>query len=195
MSAEESMPEVASRSGGWWLATVVLGALLLVGGERARGQLPLNPLQPQTTQPNALTNPAATPGADFLDQLEGRFAADVAKDGGKAFASWFAPDAVTLANGKAPVIGQEAIAAQATWTPQQYQLSWTPEGARMNPDGNTGFTWGSYTGVAKDAEGNATTTQGRYITFWKKQPDGSWKVALDASNDGPPGAGDCCKLP
>jgi ketosteroid isomerase-like protein len=36
---------------------------------------------------------------------------------------------------------------------------------------------------------------GRYITIWKKQADGEWKVELDASNDEPAGAGECCKLP
>jgi ketosteroid isomerase-like protein len=141
---------------------------------------------------NLLTNPGMTPGEEFLYQLDEKFAAETAKGGGAAFASWFAPDAVTLADGKAPVVGHDAIAAQATWTPRSYQLTWTPEGARLGPSGDMGFTWGHYQGVSKDAEGNPVTTSGRYITVWKKQPDGQWKVALDASNDGPPE--DCCSL-
>jgi ketosteroid isomerase-like protein len=36
---------------------------------------------------------------------------------------------------------------------------------------------------------------GRYLTLWRKEPDGSWKVMLDASQDEPAGAADCCKLP
>ena len=39
------------------------------------------------------------------------------------------------------------------------------------------------------------TTSGRYITIWRKQPDGNWKVVLDAGANEPAGAGDCCKLP
>jgi ketosteroid isomerase-like protein len=35
---------------------------------------------------------------------------------------------------------------------------------------------------------------GRYITVWKKVK-GEWKVALDASADDVPAAGDCCVLP
>ncbi len=96
---------------------------------------------------------------------------------------------------KAPVIGQAAIAAGTTWTPEQYQLTWTPKAASMSPAGDMGFTWGHYEGRAKDRDGTPIVTTGRYMTVWKKQSDGSWKVALDASNKEPPAKEDCCKLP
>lgn len=152
----------------------------------------LTPSQPSNQSPNPLTDPGVTPGIQLLYQLEAKFAADTAKGGGPAFASWFASDAVTLANGKPPVVGHDAIAAAATWTPAAYQLTWKVEGARMSQTGDMGFTWGHYDGVAKDAEGNPVKTSGRYMTVWKKQPDGTWKVEVDASNDGPPA--DCCSL-
>jgi len=47
----------------------------------------------------------------------------------------------------------------------------------------------------KDANGNPVVTSGRYITMWRKEPDGTWKVVLDAGSNEPPGAGECCKLP
>lgn len=154
----------------------------------------LDPLA-QTQKPNPLTDPTANPGKTFLFDLEAKFAKATKEGGGKAFSSFFAEDGVTLANGKAPVIGREAIAAQAKWSPQDYQLIWTPEGGQMSPSGDMGFTWGHYEGHSKDKAGNPIVTSGRYMTIWKKQPDGSWKVALDSSNDEPPNAGDCCKLP
>ena len=150
------------------------------------------PSAPPAGSTNPLTNPGVSPGAQFLYDLEAKFAADTARGGGPAFASWFAPDAVTLANGKAPVVGHDAIAAAATWSPKEYQLTWTPEGARTSAAGDMGFTWGHYDGVSKDRDGNAVKTSGRYMTVWKKQPDGSWKVVLDASNEGP--AEDCCRV-
>jgi ketosteroid isomerase-like protein len=155
----------------------------------------LDPLAPKTSpaqSTNPLTDPGVTPGIQFLYDLEGRFAADTAKGGGRAFAAWFAPDAVTLSNGEAPVTGRDAIAVAATWSPDKYQLTWTPEGARMGTSGDMGFTWGHYEGVSKDKDGNTVRTSGRYMTVWKKQPDGTWKVELDASNDGP--KADCCSL-
>ncbi len=177
------------------LIACLLFASLLGAALRAAAQLPLNPTQSQPAQPNVLTSPAATVGTQFLYQLEARFSADVAKGGGKAFAGWFAPDGVTLANGKAAVMGQAAIAARATWTPQQYQLTWTTEGARLDSGGDSGFTWGTYTGIAHDPEGHTSRTTGRYLTVWSRQPDGQWKVELDASNDAPPEVPDCCRVP
>ncbi|MGB7190469.1 MAG: nuclear transport factor 2 family protein [Acidobacteriaceae bacterium] len=170
-------------------------ATLLAAVPLAAAQLPLDPLSKPAPAADPFTNPGLTPEAAFLYGLEAKFARDTAQGGGAAFAKWFAPDAVTLSNGKEPVIGQAAIAASANWTAAQYQLTWTPEGARMGPSGDMGFTWGSYEGRAKDRDGSPIVTTGRYMTVWKKQLDGSWKVELDASNDAPPVKQDCCKLP
>jgi ketosteroid isomerase-like protein len=144
---------------------------------------------------NPLTQPTLTPEMIHLMELEAQFAAAVAAGGGKAFASWFAPEGVTLANGRPPVIGREAIAAQALWDPRDYQLAWTAQGAQMGPSGDMGFTWGHYDGTGKDTHGQPVIHSGRYMTVWKKMPDGSWKVLLDASADEPPDPGSCCSLP
>jgi ketosteroid isomerase-like protein len=142
-----------------------------------------------------LNAPALSPGAITLVELEGRFAQAVAEGGGKAFASWFADDAVTLNNGKPATLGRGAIAASATWSPKDYQLTWTALGAQMGPSNDMGFTWGHYEGRSVDRNGQPVVTTGRYITVWKKLHDGTWKVAMDASADEPPAAGDCCALP
>ncbi len=145
--------------------------------------------------PNPLTQPTLTPGMTHLMELETQFAAAVAAGGGKAFASGFADEGMTLANGRPPVIGKEAIAAQAQWDPKDYQLTWTAEGAQMGPSNDMGFTWGHYDGTGKDAHGQPVTHSGRYITVWKKMPDGSWKIVLDVSADEPSDPGSCCALP
>jgi ketosteroid isomerase-like protein len=142
-----------------------------------------------------LTQPTLNPGALLLMELEGRFAKAVAVGGGKAFANWFADDAVTLNNGKPAVLGRTAIAAQAQWDPKTYQLTWEPQGAQMGPSNDMGFTWGHYEGRSKDKSGEPVVISGRYFTVWKKLPDGAWKVALDASADEPPATGECCVLP
>ena len=178
---------------GCFSALSLAGFMFLSGTGAAFSQIGVTP--DTHARANPLTNPGFSPGAAFLYDLEARFAKDTAQGGGKAFASWFADDAVTLSNGQAPVIGKAAIAAKANWDPAQYQLTWTPDGGQMSPDGDMGFTWGHYQGTSKDKNGNAVATSGRYMTIWKKQSDGSWKVALDSSNNLPPAAEDCCKLP
>jgi ketosteroid isomerase-like protein len=130
--------------------------------------------------------PLITPGQMELLKLESEFSEAVTKEGGKAFASRFADDGVTLNNGRAPVQGIRAITKSAQWDPKTYQLSWFVEGAQMGPSNDTGFTWGHYDATTVDpATGKSSTASGRYITFWKKV-DGKWKVALDASADEPP---------
>jgi ketosteroid isomerase-like protein len=170
----------------------VLAAFSVPAASRAQMLNPGTPQPPASQAGNPLTNPQISPGIEMLYQLDTQFAADTAKGGGSAFSAWFAPDAVTLANGKAAIVGHDAIAASATWTATSYQLTWKPEGARISQTGDMGYTWGHYDGVSKDSQGNSVKTSGRYMTLWKKQADGAWKVEVDASNDGP--AADCCSL-
>lgn len=172
--------------------------LLLVGvaSVAAYAQAPLDTLRPQ--QPkiiSPLSQPTLSSGVIQLMELEGRFAQAVAAGGGKAFASWFADDALTLNNGQPAVIGRANIAAKANWDPKEYQLTWVPEGAQMGPSNDMGFTWGHYEGRSKDKNNQEVSISGRYITVWKKMPNGEWKVALDASANEAPAAGDCCALP
>lgn len=142
-----------------------------------------------------LVEPTLSPGVLMLLELDGKFQKSVAAGGGKAFASWFADDAVTLNNGRPAVMGRAAIAAQAQWDPKTYQLTWTAQGAQMGPSNDMGFTWGHYEGHSKDKNGQPVIISGRYITVWKKVADGNWKVVMDASADEPPAAGECCTLP
>ena len=146
-------------------------------------------------QSSPLSQPTLSPGVVLLMELEGRFAQAVATGGGKAFASWFADDAVTLNSGLPAVLGRASIATQASWDPKDYQLTWVPQGAQMGPSNDMGFTWGHYEGHSTDRNGQPVVTSGRYFTVWKKLPGGNWKVALDASANEPPAAGECCTLP
>jgi ketosteroid isomerase-like protein len=152
-------------------------------------------VKPQAAISSPITQPTLTPGVLLLMELEGRFAQAVAAGGGKAFASWFADDAVTLNNGRPAVLGRANIAAQAQWDPKTYQLTWVPQGAQMGPSNDMGFTWGHYEGRSKDKNNQPVVITGRYFTVWKKLPDGTWKVALDASANEPPQTGECCVLP
>lgn len=174
--------------------TGLIAALIAAGSSRGgAAQMPEPGMQ--SDAPNPLTDTTVKPGKVLLFQLEARFAKDVAARGGAAFADWFADDGVALGNGAPPRIGKVAIAKSANWSPKDYQLSWTPTDAMMGPSGDMGYTWGHFEGRSKDAHGNPVLTSGRYITMWRKQADGNWKVVLDAGSNEPAGAGDCCKLP
>ncbi|KAA6459769.1 nuclear transport factor 2 family protein [Acidobacteria bacterium AB60] len=175
------------------LLLLVAGGFFVLSCGRVFAQM-LEPPAAAAT-PDPMADPTMKAGKALLFQLEGKFAADVAARGGAGFADWFAEDGVALGNGAAPLVGKVAIARSATWSPQGYQLTWKPTDGLMGPSGDMGYTWGHYEGHSKDANGNPVTTSGRYMTIWRKQADGSWKVVLDAGSTEPAASGDCCRLP
>lgn len=178
---------------GYLPGLLILEFLGLLSGRPLGAQLPMP--GPEPAGPNPLVDSTMAPGKMLLFDLERRFAKDVAERGGAGFASWFADDGVALGNGASPVVGRVAIARSANWSPAAYQLTWTPTDALMGPSGDMGYTWGHFEGRSKDTNGNPVTTSGRYITIWRRQSDGSWKVALDAGANEPAEAGECCRLP
>jgi ketosteroid isomerase-like protein len=48
--------------------------------------------------------------------------------------------------------------------------------------GDIGYTYGTYVATMNDAKGKPMTDHGKYLTIWKKQADGKWKVAVDMEN-------------
>lgn len=91
-----------------------------------------------------------------------------------AFSTFFAPSGVTFQN-NLPTNGQ------LHWQKQpedKGKLQWKPLFANIALAGDLGFTTGPWAYFTRrtDASPNAT---GSFVTIWKKQPDGSWKVALD----------------
>jgi ketosteroid isomerase-like protein len=179
-----------------WISWLLAGSLMAAcpaSGQVLGGTGSVPGTQPDT--PNPLADTTMSPGKALLFDLEAKFAKATAEGGGKAFAAWFAEDGISMGNGQIPAHGREAIAKEATWSPKNYQLLWTPTEGVISPAGDMGYTWGHYEGRSRDADGNSKVTTGRYLTIWRKEPDGTWKVLLDASQDEPAEAGDCCKLP
>ena len=93
------------------------------------------------------------------------------------FTSYFADDGAIYAPGMPIVTGREAIGktmAEISKTPG-FALSWTP--AKADVSGDIGYTTGAY-----EMTMGGNTEKGKYVTVWKKQADGSWKVAEDIFN-------------
>ena len=156
--------------------TALWAAVLLVAGAAAMAQRP-------QTAPTPGAQRKTDAGRALLFDLEARFARDVAAKGGAAFAEWFAEDGVMLGNGRPAAKGREAVRRAATWSPSEYQLTWTPTDAMMGPSGDMGYTWGHFEGRSKDADGKPVVRTGRYITMWRKEANGKWKVVLDAGSN------------
>src|ERR1700691_6755503 len=66
-------------------------------------------------------------------------------------------------------------------------LTWQADKAGVSKSGDLGYTSGRYIFSFKDPSGKPATDSGKYLTVWKKQTDGSWKVLFNVFNtDIPP---------
>jgi len=61
--------------------------------------------------------------------------------------------------------------------PSASQLSWEPAFADLAKSGDLGYTTGPW--ELRRTPQDSPTAFGHYVTLWKKQADGSWKIALD----------------
>lgn len=70
-----------------------------------------------------------------------------------------------------------------------FQLRWTPSTAEASSEADLGFTIGTYTISLDSPDRKPTSIEGKYLTVWRKQEDGSWKVIADMFNpNAPPGS-------
>ena len=83
-------------------------------------------------------------------------------------------------NGNA-VVGNQSIRNRMLRA-GEYQLFWIPKKSEVSKSEDMGWTWGTYIYQAKDEDGNEIKRNGKYLNVWKKQKDGSWKVAVDIGN-------------
>ncbi len=67
------------------------------------------------------------------------------------------------------------------------ETAWTAEAADVSEGGDFGYTTGSYYMNVEDADGTPIRIDGKYLTVWRRQADGSWKATADMFNpNGPP---------
>jgi ketosteroid isomerase-like protein len=111
------------------------------------------------------------------------FDSAVAEGGSAAWVSWFADDGAMIQEGVGEIRGHSAIGeAMASLDNPNISLRWDPERAEIATSGDLGWTTGSWTFSATGSEGLVTTNQGRYVSIWRRQPNGSWKVVMDLGN-------------
>jgi ketosteroid isomerase-like protein len=106
-----------------------------------------------------------------------------AKDVDKAVA--FCDEQGSLLWPNAPrATGKSAIAkvTASAFAIPDFKLEWHPDQIAVARSGDLGYTSGAYVWTFKDASGKPASDKGKYLTVWKKQPDGSWKVLLDMFN-------------
>lgn len=124
-----------------------------------------------------------TPSVDVEKERAALLATDTqwmhsASDAAK-FTSFYASDASFYPAGAAVVKGRDAIQAsykQLASAPG-FALSWTVASSQVGAAGDIAYLTGAY-----DLKLTGGGEKGKYVTVWKKQPDGGWQVTNDIFN-------------
>jgi len=67
-----------------------------------------------------------------------------------------------------------------------WSITWAPLYAEAGKSADLGYSTGSFEIHDKSSDGTPVVRKGSYVTIWRKQPDGVWKVALDIGSFVPP---------
>ncbi|HEX2642265.1 MAG TPA: nuclear transport factor 2 family protein [Thermoanaerobaculia bacterium] len=130
------------------------------------------------------------PPADLQADLDAMVSAEnafsvtsVEKGVTPAFLAFLADDAVLMR--PLPVNGKEFLAGQPS---PPITLIWRPVHAEIAASGDMGYSTGPWEIRPRDPQ--RPTGNGHFVSVWKKQKDGAWKVVFDmGSAYPPPGAG------
>jgi ketosteroid isomerase-like protein len=107
-------------------------------------------------------------------------AAAVGKDLDKVV-SYYADDAVVFAPNSPAATTNEAIrnAWKDVLMPTGASTSWKAMRVEVAKSGDLAYTSGTYDGTMVGADGRPVKDSGNYLTVWKKQADGTWKILVD----------------
>lgn len=118
---------------------------------------------------------------DELFAADRAFARAVADSGAPAWNARLATDVAKPGNGGLILLrGVDPVSGydKSLFADASRMLVWEPTDAVAYTDGRTGVTVGRSAWVRKSAPTD-TLSRGRYLTLWRKQADGSWKILLD----------------
>jgi ketosteroid isomerase-like protein len=120
---------------------------------------------------------------DELMQADRAFDAATAKQGLNGLLGFIADDMTTIRPNEPIVRGKDAFGAgwKNLLSTPGLTIRWKPDLAAVSRSGDLGYTVGAYEVTRTDDAGLPHLSgSGKYITIWRKQTDGSWKVVFDS---------------
>jgi len=125
-------------------------------------------------------------------RAEREFMDDVARRRLEGWVDHFADSAATFPPGKLVNVGRAPVrkGMAATFADSSVHVAWYPVYASVSASGDLGYTWGYYRWMSRDDKGApAPPATGKYLTIWRRDSSGRWKVVVDTGNQGPVPAG------
>jgi uncharacterized protein (TIGR02246 family) len=110
-------------------------------------------------------------------------AAAASHDVNRALPFW-ADDATILVPGVPPIVGKEAIRKYVTesFATPGFSITWKTEKVEVAQSGDLAYSTGTNRVSFNGPDGKSLTEEGRGVTIWKKQANGSWRCVLDATS-------------
>ena len=101
----------------------------------------------------------------------------------KAFLQTIDSSCVLLRSNLKPIVGSNTIIALfKKGDDSKYVMVWKPLSSEVAASGDMGFTYGIYELRVKNE--NTKPQKGTYLSIWKKNFNGKWKLWLDTGNEG-----------
>ena len=94
--------------------------------------------------------------------------------------TYFAEDGIFMVPNAAPAQGIEAIVATFEGMPPFADLTF--ETLEIDGTSDMAYVWGKYTAVWMVPGMDPMPDEGSYLEIWRRQADGSWRVAMDIFN-------------
>jgi uncharacterized protein (TIGR02246 family) len=100
------------------------------------------------------------------------------------YVSFYADDAVLFWPGVPMVTGRAAIRTfmQGFLAMPAFSLSFETAKVDVSRAGDFAYSYGTNKVTLVDPSGNRFRDSGKYLTVYRKQPDGAWKVVADIGN-------------
>ena len=123
------------------------------------------------------------PDLAAMADTERQFAKTATSKGWRdAFLDFFADDAVAL--GREVTLAKDGLRKQPSTPFSQLELVWEPRLGDVAASGDLGWLTGPSTSINHTSK-EPKPNHGCYLSIWRKQPDGKWRVFIDVGAGAP----------
>jgi ketosteroid isomerase-like protein len=104
--------------------------------------------------------------------------------------SYYAEDVVVMPPNEPSLVGREANRPRVSeWVANPgFAIHWQTTRLDVSRAGDMAYSLCTYELMFNDPKGKPVTDRGKLVDVWKKQPDGTWKLAVGIWNSDQPAA-------
>lgn len=103
----------------------------------------------------------------------------------ESFLAYWDENGILIRDSSYPIVGKEAIKKlYDAKSDKGFVLTWKPSYSDISESCDLGFTYGIWELNLTGKEGLVEKENGTYVTVWRKDINGKWKMALDTGCDG-----------